>query len=145
LKSARFIAALLLGTAALAAESIDAKNEVLVSAKAPDIDKPIRLMGNADLLRKQTSPASTIKVALTLMGLQEGVLKSDSTYVCSDRHPKPTPLGLRQALDLSSNEFFARLAKDLGPKDRGGSVMIKLYVFICICFIRRMNVNPGGT
>jgi beta-lactamase class D len=116
LKNACFIAAFILGTTVLPAESIDSKNEVLVSAKAPDIDKPIRLEGNAELLRRQSSPASTIKVALALMGLQEGVLKPDSTYVCSDRHSKPTRLDLRQALELSSNEFFAHLAKDLGAQ-----------------------------
>ncbi len=85
----------------------------MVMARPDDPGHPVERIGNAELLAKRGSPASTIKVALALMALQEKVIDLQTTYICSDRTPAPSPVTLRQAMDLSSNEFFEQLVMNL--------------------------------
>ena len=96
------------------AEGIDPAHELLVAAHADDPAHPIDMLGNKDLFAKRGCPASTIKVPLTLMGLEEKVITLQSTYVCEDRTSIPSKLTLQQAMTLSSNDFFEQLVLNLG-------------------------------
>ena len=86
----------------------------MIAARANDPEHPAEVIGNKELLSKRVSPSSTIKVALALMALQEKVIDLKSAYVCADRTSMPSPLTLKQAMDLSSNEFFEELTMNLG-------------------------------
>lgn len=110
----RLILTVLLAASVLGADAIDPKHELLVIARADDPTHPTEMIGNSSLLAKRGSPASTIKVPLSLMGLQEKVISLESSYICGDRTSMPSPLTLRQAMDLSSNEYFEQLVKNLG-------------------------------
>ena len=96
------------------AEGVDPAHELLVAARADDPNHPIAMVGKKELFEKRGSPASTIKVALTLMGLEEKVITLQSTYVCEDRTSLPSKLTLQQAMTLSSNDFFEQLVLNLG-------------------------------
>jgi len=98
----------------LPADEIDPRHEVMVVARADDPEHPDEVIGNRDLLAKRASPASTAKIALALMGLQEKVIDLKSSYLCADRTSMPSPLTLKQAMDLSSNEYFEELTQNLG-------------------------------
>ena len=95
------------------AEEIDPQHELLAVARADDPVHPTEVIGKKDLLTRRGSPASTIKVALALMALQEKVIDLKSSYLCSDRTPVPSLLTLQQAMDLSSNEVFEQLVINL--------------------------------
>ena len=95
------------------AEKIDPQHELLAVARADDPGHPTEVIGKKDLLTRRGSPASTIKVALALMALQEKVIDLKSSHLCSDRTPVPSPLTLQQAMDLSSNDFFEQLVINL--------------------------------
>lgn len=96
------------------AVEIDARHELLVVAHADDPDHPTELIGKKELLAKRTCPASTIKVALALMALEEKVIDLKSSYTCSDRTSAPSKLTLQEAMELSSNDFFEQLVMNLG-------------------------------
>ena len=80
------------------AEEIDPQHELLAVARADDPVHPTEVIGKKDLLTRRGSPASTIKVALALMALQEKVIDLKSSYLCSDRTPVPSLLTLQQAM-----------------------------------------------
>jgi len=86
----------------------------MVVARADNPDHPTEVIGKKELLAKRTCPASTIKVALALMALQEKVIDLKSSYTCSDRTSVPSQLTLQEAMELSSNDFFEQLVMNLG-------------------------------
>ncbi len=82
--------------------------------------KPFQVIeGDATLLDFEQSAASTFKIWLAAIALEERVLDRMTRYECRDSHifsGKPRKLGLHEALILSSNDYFRETARRLGLK-----------------------------
>ncbi|HNV71278.1 MAG TPA: penicillin-binding transpeptidase domain-containing protein [Candidatus Ozemobacteraceae bacterium] len=83
-------------------------------------DEPLKVVtGETSRLDQPESAASTFKIWLTALALEEKILTRSSRYDCCEPHlyhGKKARVGLRQALILSSNDFFREVASRLGLK-----------------------------
>lgn len=72
--------------------------------------------GNQKLAEMQFPPASTFKIFLAWVALEEKTIDHDTTIFCRDKHVPGCPrvLRLQEALFHSSNEFFVELGKKIG-------------------------------
>jgi len=71
---------------------------------------------DSKLLTTPYSPASTFKIVIAWVGLEENVISQDTEILCHDKHVEGTPrkLKLRDALYYSSNDYFVEVVKLIG-------------------------------
>ena len=83
-------------------------------------------------------PGSTFKLINGLIGQQEGVLKASQTYPCQmgyhvgrgvKCHDHPSPINLRQAVQMSCNAYFCYVMRNILDNPKYGSVKTGLDVW----------------
>lgn len=74
-------------------------------------------------IKGQYPPGSTFKTVMALIGMQEGVLKGETTHSCNGGyhlgsltvgcHPHASPLDLRSSIAISCNAYFCQVFRDI--------------------------------
>jgi beta-lactamase class D len=72
--------------------------------------------GNVSNAGTKVSPCSTFKIIIAWAALEEGLVSPETRRLCADAYIPDTPrdLSLKEAMDYSSNDYFAWLAEKIG-------------------------------
>jgi penicillin-binding protein 2 len=83
----------------------------------PHTGRVVALVNPANVLFRAYQPCSVFKIVVAIAGLSEGVIKPDTTVVCSKgcwMWPGHGPIHLRRALAVSCNPYFEWVGEQLG-------------------------------
>jgi beta-lactamase class D len=106
-----FPIAFLLLLSGLSLRPLSASEQIILVTSNKTTAEKTEVIGARTLLNKEASPASTFKIVLTWLALEEGIGKPETRFVSKDKHVPGTPreIDLREAMYYSSNDYFLQL------------------------------------
>jgi beta-lactamase class D len=99
-------------------ESGQLKADVVLSSALETADAP-KIQGNSAEVDQRFTPASTFKIVLAGLALEEHWITPETEVLCDDAHVPGAPrrLRLHEALYLSSNAYFSQWNQSLSATD----------------------------